>query len=213
MKEYKPEYYRYLPHFQPSGVTFFVTGRLYGSLPQEAIERLKEEKEAAYRRILKESQDETQRKLEIQNYHKKHFAKWDTYLDANPSEPQWLKRPEVAKIVSNAFHFFDGQSYTLIAYTVMPNHFHLVIDTTDEIRFTKPLYRIMQSIKGFTAKEANKLLNRSGTFWQEESYDHVVRNGQELKNIIEYVLNNPVKAGLVDNWQDYAHSFVNENYW
>ncbi|WP_428659024.1 REP-associated tyrosine transposase [Runella sp.] len=213
MEGYKPEYYRYLPHFQPSGVTFFITGRLYGSLPPEALERLKEEKEAAYRRILSESKDEVQRKEEISKLHKRHFAQWDNYLDTNLKEPQWLKNPQVVSILKESFHYWNRKSYDLVAFTIMPNHFHLIIDTTDESLFTKPLYRIMQSIKSYTAKEANKVLNRTGTFWQEESYDHVVRNGQELNNIIGYILENPVKAGLAQNWQAYPHSFINENYW
>ena len=71
----------------------------------------------------------------------------------------------------------------------------------------------MHSIKSYTAKEANKILSRKGTFWQEESYDHVVRSGQEHRNIISYILENPIKVGLAENWQKYPHSFVNENYW
>jgi putative transposase len=56
----------------------------------------------------------------------------------------------------------------------------------------------MQSIKGFTARECNRLLAQAGMFWQQESYDHVVRDDDELERIIQYVLNNPVKAGLVE---------------
>ncbi len=213
MKEYKPEYHRYLPHFQPKGVVFFVTGRLYGSLPPEALERLKEEKETAYRRILEENKDEIQQKEAINQLHKKHFARWDNYLDTNFREPQYLRHPAVLALLKESFHYWDAHSYDLVAYTIMPNHFHLVIDTCDEVRFTKPLYRIMHSIKSYTGKEANKVLNRTGTFWQEESYDHIIRDGRELKNIINYVLENPVKAGLTAYRQAYAHSYVNENYW
>jgi REP element-mobilizing transposase RayT len=64
--------------------------------------------------------------------------------------------------------------------------------------------KILQDLKSKTAIECNKLLNRKGTFWQHESYDHVIRNETELNRIIEYVLNNPVKAGLVnspDEWK------------
>ena len=70
----------------------------------------------------------------------------------------------------------------------------------------------MQSLKRFTAREANKILNRNGTFWQAESYDHIVRNGEELKNIIAYTLENPVKAGLIDDWRKWEFSFVNNDY-
>lgn len=209
--EYKPEYRRYLPHFQPAGVSFFITGRLYGSLPQEALERLKEEKEAAYARIKREC-DEATRKEEISKIHKRHFAKWDQYLDSNSAEPQWLKKPEIAAIIADSFHHWDKKSYDLVAYTVMPNHFHLVIDTFDEIRYTKPLYAIMHSLKSYIAKKANKVLGRTGVFWQEESYDHIIRDAREFKNTIAYTLENPVKAGLAETWEQFPHSFINEVY-
>lgn len=209
MKQFKPEYYRYLPHFQPKDGTFFVTTRLHGSLPKEALERLREEKEQAYRDILANSKSEEERKIAVRNLHKRHFAKWDKYLDQNPNDPQWLKQPEIARIVIEALHFWDKKSYELVCYTIMPNHFHLVIDTYE---YNKPLYRIMHSLKSYTAKLANKLLNRTGTFWQEESYDHVVRNGQELYNINKYILENPVKAGLINNWEEYPFSYLNPKY-
>ncbi|MFB9295036.1 transposase [Persicitalea jodogahamensis] len=210
--EYKPEYRRYLPHFQPAGVAFFITGRLYGSLPQEALERLKEEKEAAYNRIKRECRDEKIREEEIRKMHKRHFARWDEYLDSNSSEPQWLMKPEIASIIIESLHLWNEKSYSLVAYCIMPNHFHMVIDTSDEAKYTKPLYAIMHTLKSYTAKKANKALDRVGTFWQEESYDHVIRDSRELKNTVVYTLENPVKAGLVDAWENFPFSFVNGDY-
>ena len=62
---------------------------------------------------------------------------------------------------------------------------------------------IMKSLKGYTAYEANRILGRKGEFWEAESYDHFVRDDAELARIINYVLNNPVKAGLVKDWRDW----------
>jgi len=62
---------------------------------------------------------------------------------------------------------------------------------------------IMKSLKGYTAREANKILMRRGAFWEPESYDHFVRSDAEYERVINYVLNNPVKAGLVKNWSDW----------
>ncbi len=67
----------------------------------------------------------------------------------------------------------------------------------------------MMSMKRHTALEANKLLGRIGPFWQDESYDHVIRDAEDLARIIEYVLDNPVKAGLVDKRNDWEWSFSN----
>jgi len=69
----------------------------------------------------------------------------------------------------------------------------------------------MHSLKGFTATQANRVLRRKGEFWGHESYDHFVRNENELGRIIRYVLNNPVKAGLAARWQDWPWSY--SRYW
>jgi REP element-mobilizing transposase RayT len=68
----------------------------------------------------------------------------------------------------------------------------------------------MKSIKGFSAREINKLLNRKGSIWQSESFDHIVRDEDELYRIINYVIMNPVKAGLVENWRDWNFTYVNK---
>jgi putative transposase len=70
----------------------------------------------------------------------------------------------------------------------------------------------MQLIKGNTAFYANKLLKRTGQFWQKDSYDHYVRNEREFWNIVRYILQNPVKAKLVDNWEEFPFTFVGDSY-
>ena len=66
---------------------------------------------------------------------------------------------------------------------------------------------IMQSLKGRTARQVNLLLGRSGDFWQHENYDHVVRDEAERQRIVTYILNNPVKANLVEHWQDWPWTY------
>jgi len=61
----------------------------------------------------------------------------------------------------------------------------------------------MKSLKGYTAREANRILGRKGAFWEAESYDHVIKKDSEYERVVKYVLNNPVKAGLVKNWRDW----------
>ena len=70
-----------------------------------------------------------------------------------------------------------------------------------------PLAVIMHSLKSYTANEANKILKRSGAFWETESYDHVVKDEQEYHRVVAYVLNNPVKAGLVREWREWPWSW------
>jgi putative transposase len=83
----------------------------------------------------------------------------------------------------------------------MANHVHLLI-----LPKISPA-RLLQSLKGATAREANRLLGRTGEpFWQKESYDHWVRNGAEYVRIKSYIENNPVKAGLVQTPEEYRWS-------
>ena len=71
---------------------------------------------------------------------------------------------------------------------------------------------ILQGIKGYTSREINKILNKKGSFWQDESFDRLIRDDKELFNTIKYVLQNPVSAGLVDDWENWEHSYCHPSY-
>jgi len=98
----------------------------------------------------------------------------------------------IAEVVANAITFFDEQRYRLLAWCVMPNHVHAVFHTCE------PLNRIVHSWKSYSAKTANRLLGREGKFWQDDYYDRLIRNSEDLIRKIQYVRDNPMKAGLVD---------------
>jgi hypothetical protein len=72
-----------------------------------------------------------------------------------------------------------------------------------------PIPTALRLLKGSTARACNLVLKRSGPFWNHESYDHYVRNEQELERTIKYILNNPVKAELVEEWKDWQFTYVN----
>jgi REP-associated tyrosine transposase len=83
----------------------------------------------------------------------------------------------------------------------MPNHVHLLI--TPNVVVSK----IMRSLKGATARQANQLLNRMGhSFWQDESYDHLVRSPEEFRKIDDYIVQNPVRAGLSRSPEEFPWS-------
>jgi len=65
----------------------------------------------------------------------------------------------------------------------------------------------MHSVKSYTANQANAVLRRQGSFWEHENFDRAIRDEEEWLRTIGYVLNNPVKAGLVGDWQDWPHSY------
>jgi len=114
----------------------------------------------------------------------------------------YLKEPGVAKIVQDAILFFDTDKYLLAAWVVMPNHVHLVTTPLPG----KRLASIMQSLKSFTANEANKVLAREGTFWMPDYFDRYIRNQRHFVAAIDYVENNPVKAGLCKRPEDWPFS-------
>jgi putative transposase len=197
----KTYYRRNLPHYQPPGATYFVTFRLAGSLPQEVLARLKEERAKAERQLLETGRKDEERMNQLR---KRHFARFDKLLDTARHGPRWLQNAEVAEVVSGAIRYRDGREYELLAYCIMPNHVHLVM-TLERNGIS---LKVLQSLKRFTAREANKILARAGAFWQHESYDHVVRDDKELIRVIAYVLSNPEKAGLVGQWKLWRWSYT-----
>jgi REP element-mobilizing transposase RayT len=116
-----------------------------------------------------------------------------------------MRDARVARVVSNAVLPFEEQRYNLAAWCVMPNHVHVVVQPFSGITGGTPvphadLPEILHSWKSFTAKEANRLLKRSGEFWQAEYYDHLIRDEADFDHSVRYVLDNPIKAGL-RNWK------------
>ena len=94
-------------------------------------------------------------------------------------------------MVVDAIRYRDRRAYRLHAFVVMPNHVHLLITPLEVVP------KVMQSFKRFTAREGNRMLGLTGQpFWQDESYDRLVRNDTEFERIVHYIETNPVKAGL-----------------
>ncbi len=104
----------------------------------------------------------------------------------------------------------DTHRIHLYAVVVMPDHVHfLVHPLRDKHGWAFPLVDIMQCMKGATAHRLNKLLHRSGPVWEEESFDHVLRSDERLKEKVEYIRQNPVRRGLVERPEDYRWLWIN----
>ena len=171
-------YQRRLPHHDVIGQPVFVSFRLWGSLPAN--------------RVFPPSR--------ITNSGRA-FAAIDRLLDTATTGPMTLRRPEVANLVVSALqHGRALRRYELHAWVVMPNHVHILATPgVTGARWLGPL-------KGFTAHEGNRLAGTTGRpFWQDESYDHLVRDG-EFDRIQRYIEWNPVRAGLAAAPQDYPWS-------
>jgi len=190
----------HLPHLKREGGSYFVTFRLFGTLPARVLAQFKQEREnilahamAAKRPLTWHEQEELFRW---------YANRVDKYLDAGNGDC-WLKQPSIADFVAGALRFHQGIRFYLRAWTVMPNHVHAVVQPLQGWT----LSTILQGWKGYTARKANAVLRRTGrAFWQKESFDHLVRNDEDLYRCCHYTTANPVDAGLCTRAEDWKWS-------
>jgi REP element-mobilizing transposase RayT len=171
-----PYYERHLPHWNPEDAALFITWRLKDSLPRNVELPMAKGGKA--------------------------FVAVDRMLDRPATGPTWLREPEIAESVARALKYGADalKLYELCAWVIMCNHVHILIDPRAEMD------RITNSIKGYSAHEANRILGRGGPFWQTESYDRWVRSSEARERIVRYIEWNPVSAGLVSRAEDYRWS-------
>jgi putative transposase len=205
-------YRRNLPHRQPENGVFNISFRLEGSLPKEVVIRLKSEYEQKKKELSKTISDAKLLNEAVRKERILYYGKFDELLDNASFGPTYLGQADIGQLVFDSFvHWHKEGRYKLINVTIMPNHVHTIL-----YKIQKPLFRILQSIKTYTGTEANLILDRVGEkFWMQESYDHLIRNRDELGHWIRYNLNNPVKPGLCNHWSDWKLSFLHpefENY-
>jgi REP element-mobilizing transposase RayT len=158
---------RHLPHWVPDGATVFVTWCLAGSVRTHADFPTKDAES---------------------------FLQREERLDRLDRGPVWLQDRRVARAVVDALRYGESvrEFYHLHAWVIMANHVHVIFQPRAEMP------GIMRWLKGRTARQANRILGLTGTaFWHNESFDHWIRTKEELRDLIAYVENNPVKAHLV----------------
>jgi putative transposase len=186
-----------LPHWYQPGVTYFVTFRTEDSVPQTLLQSWYGRRDAW---LLKHGIDPTRRDWRLKlralpdleaEFNAQFTREFMEYLDRGLGECV-LRKPAVAQIVEDNLRHFDGDRYQLGDFVVMPNHVHLLaclIGATEiEAQCT--------SWKHYTAGKINKAIGRQGRFWQEESFDHLVRSEEQFENLQKYIAENPRKAGL-----------------
>lgn len=175
----------YLPHFDRPGILQFITFHLADSLPHSALERIEDE----------QRRGNAKRRLDYENALDKGIGAC------------WLNIPEVAQVIEAALFYFHGERYELIAWVIMPNHVHVLV----EIREGYPLSSIVHSWKSFTSKRAKEILRMKGdevgkSFWYKDYYDRFIRDEKHFNACFDYIHNNPIKAGLVDRPEDWPWS-------
>jgi carbamoylphosphate synthase large subunit/REP element-mobilizing transposase RayT len=191
---------RRLPHWEQQGATFFITFRLADAVPQKLLRQWKEELET-WRKFHPEPWDASTK----YEYQKRFHDAREAWLDQGHGECI-LRRPQIAATIANSLRHFDGDRYALDSFVVMPNHVHVLVRPHE----AHSLSEILHSWKSFSAKEINKLRERSGAVWQDENYDRMVRDFAELERYRDYIKENPVAAKLGDGefilelWEDAA---------
>ena len=170
-----------LPHRNKEGLIQFITFRLADSLPQVVLQEIE---------------------LEINNLsnRKKDFAKrkkYEKFLDSGYGCCA-LAHPEMAQVMQDALKHHDGNKYNLLAWSIMPNHVHVLIKANSN------LVRIIQSWKSYTGRWAIKnndkynfqIQKDAKTFWMPEYWDRFIRDADHFNNTVKYILDNPKKAKL-----------------
>ena len=177
---------RNLPHWRQDGATYFVTFRLADAVPASLRRQWTEELEN-WRKFHPEPWD-AKTKHEYQHRFREERERW---LDRGHGECL-LRDAKARDIVKQALQHFDGERYTLDIWVIMPNHVHVILQPSDG----ENLSEILHSWKSFTSRRVNELLERTGPFWQDENFDRIVRDLEELERIRSYIRRNPEQAGL-----------------
>ncbi len=137
------------------------------------------------------------------------FVELDQLLDAVSTGPRWLDRLDVAAVVADALRKGERESrYELGAWVLMPNHVHIALRPLGD----QDLAATIRSIKGSSARDANRLLNRSGSRFRAKDYfDRRIRDRDHEGRVTRYIENNPVRAGLCGRVQDWPWSSAGKN--
>ena len=230
-KPYSRKYKRNLPHWEIADAIYFVTYRLAHSVPLTVIREIREEFKRQVKIESKVQANIDKKRLYKLRFEV--ILKIDNYLNnnleiqylANPVISKivldsilhfavlyhdnavfFQKKSDVVIIDNSNYHSFTKEiHFILYRWTIMPNHVHLLLRPLINPQTGKyyVLYKILQSIKKYSGRQANRILNKKGQFWHYESYDHIIRNQKEFNWIWNYIDYNAVKAGLANSGKEW----------
>jgi len=172
----------YIPHFDAGEIVQFISIRLYDAVPSHLIDFWKEQLQWPKGVVAPETVIKLTRLI-------------DKYADAGYGQC-FFRRPEISLLVVEKLLYHDNRDFRLLGWTVMPNHVHFMMILLGKAILSK----IMHSIKSYIAHQANKILNRSGEFWQREYHDRYIRSMSHFIYARNYILNNPQKIGYTKKY-------------
>lgn len=195
-------YHRHLPHWRQDGATYFVTFRLADSLPQSqlnVLESLKREFAAGQGIVGIDWQAVLRRRASSipqeawETFCHKQLQLMENWLDQGMGSCL-LQDSFIAAVVVDVLQHFDGETYELGSFVVMPNHVHAIMRPLRPQ--TDPLEKVLQSRKSRMSREINAKLGRRGELWQAESFDRIIRDEEHLYRCLQYIGDNPRRGGL-----------------
>lgn len=192
-------YQRNLPHWRQDGATYFVTFRLADALPQEKLQFLKRLR-AEWERMHLEPRTEQ----DWEDYARQVTNYVESWSDESYGEC-WFRVPRWANDLHERLLHFHEQHYSIGCHVIMPNHCHAVIRPFDGFE----LEDLLQPMKSLTARHINEVRHETGSLWQEESYDRIIRDDEHLYRVVQYIGRNPKYAGIPRNkW----HRWINPDW-
>jgi REP element-mobilizing transposase RayT len=174
-------YRGYLPHWRQRRVIYFVTFRLYDSLPATKLTLLRQE-----RQLWLKLNPAPRSLAQLEEYNLRFNLRVQEWLDAGVGSCV-LEDPRLKESMDQILKFFNGRRYDLDEFCTMPNHVHALV--CPRPRWT--LQRIVHSWKSFSAKQINQVLGRTGRLWHREYFDHIVRHEMQLERVRDYIKRNP----------------------
>ena len=172
-----------LPHWEMRGVVYHVCFRLADSVPQAKLQEWLDERQHLTRTARQSGRALTDDEVTRLKY--LYSENIEKYLDSNYGAC-WLRNAQAAEIVVRTLSHDDGAQYRLIAYGLMPNHCHVMIELTKDVS----LASVVQAWKSVSSHRINRLLGRKGELWQADYYNHIIRTGQSFHRQLSYVFSN-----------------------
>jgi putative transposase len=182
-----------LPHWQQENAAYFLTFRLADSLPADLLKEWRDERNLWLATHPKPWSPETE-----MEYHKRFSSAIDRHLDQGHGSCL-LRDPANSALVADAFRHFDRSRYLLHAWVIMPNHIHLLFS----LDASTDLGKTVASWKRFSAVKINHDHTQTGTIWQKDYFDRLIRDWDHFINVARYIRRNPAKAKLPAG--DYTH--------
>jgi REP element-mobilizing transposase RayT len=180
-----------LPHWLVADHAYFVTLRLAGTIPKAVVAELESERTALAKANASEAA--------LTELARRQFLQVERCLHAVDNDRDWLTRPGIPEIVLANLDWLEKQRGWLVnAVTILSNHVHFLLRNSEGR--SGALLEDLGQYKNYVARQANRILGRTGTFWAREGFDHWCRDEAKVIGVARYICDNPVKAGLVTSW-------------